>query len=391
MGDVYVALGMGGSGADLDAITAGAGDVLSGKVTVDREGEPIMGTLTLSGTADAAKVLSGYTFYNTDAKSRLTGTLQITSVVSFNVAQYSNLTLIASWAKPSKGPWSGVRVICKQGSYPTNVNDGTLFYEGSGTSATKSLAAGTWYFRAWNYIATNTGRMYGSYVDKTVTNNQIKGQQVFTSSGTFVVPNGVYKVDVFCVGGGGHGRNGQSGGSGYNPAGGGGGGYTNTGSYSVSPGQSFSVVIGAGGAGGASYTGGSTAVGSLLSSAGGKYTGAANGGDGGSGGGEPGFDKGADGGSDGSKGGGYYGGAGQGRTTRAFGESSGTLYAGGGGGGSSYGTHGRGGAGGGGNGGGGGGSANTGGGGGGGKGANSAMSSEGGNGGSGIAIIRWGY
>ena len=175
MGDVYVALGMGGGGADLEAITAGAGDVLSGKVIVDREGEPLAGTLALSGTADAAKVLSGYTFYNTEAKSRLTGTLQITSVVSFNVAQYSNLTLIASWAKPSKGPWSGVRVICKQGGFPTNVNDGTLFYEGSGTSATKSLAAGTWYFRAWNYIATNTGRMYGSYVDKTVTNNQGRG------------------------------------------------------------------------------------------------------------------------------------------------------------------------------------------------------------------------
>ena len=35
----------GGGGADLDVITAGAGDVLSGKVIVDQDGNPITGTI----------------------------------------------------------------------------------------------------------------------------------------------------------------------------------------------------------------------------------------------------------------------------------------------------------------------------------------------------------
>lgn len=118
-------------------------------------------------------------------------------------------------------------------------------------------------------------------------------------SGTFKVPANVYKIEVFCVRGGGHGQNGWKGSSngGCNPAGG-------------------------------------------------------------AGGGESGSDVGHNGGSDGSNGGGYYGGIGQGRTTRAFGKSTGTLYAGGGGGGTA---------------------------------AFYEPEAKGGDGGSGIAIIPWGY
>ncbi len=382
MGDVLVVPG--GGGGDLDAITAGAGDVLTGKTILNREGEPVAGTLSLSGNADASKVLNGYTFYNTNAKSKLTGTLQVTSVVSFNVAQYSNLTLIASWARPSRGPWSGLRVICKQGGYPSNASDGTLFYEGSGTSATKSLAAGTWYFRAWNYITTNNGRIYGGYENSSSNNIAIRGQQVFTSSGTFTVPAMVRLVNIFCVGAGGAGGHGSSGKTG----GGGGAGYTNTVSVNIAPGEALSVVIG--GIAGNQGNGGSTYVShsgtNLIYSSGGNGGNYSAAGNGGSGGGSPR----ANGGSNGSNGNLYSGtaGKGQGSTTRAFGESSGTLYAGGGGGGDG----GSGGAGGGGNGSPGYsdpdyGSDGTGGGGGGGS--NNWYS--GAPGGSGICIIRWGY
>lgn len=65
----------GGGGADLDVITAGAGDIISGKVIVGPDGEPLTGTLALSGDATAANVLSGKTFYNTDAKSKVTGSM----------------------------------------------------------------------------------------------------------------------------------------------------------------------------------------------------------------------------------------------------------------------------------------------------------------------------
>lgn len=43
----------GGGGADLDAVTAKAPDVLSGKVIVDQEGEPLTGTMPANGSQDA--------------------------------------------------------------------------------------------------------------------------------------------------------------------------------------------------------------------------------------------------------------------------------------------------------------------------------------------------
>lgn len=375
-------------------------------------------------TADTSHVLSGKTFYTNGTKR--TGTLTVQSVVNFKVAQYSNLTLIASWALPSKGPWSGLRVMCKQGSYPTSASDGTLFYEGSGTYATKALAAGTWYFRAWNYMTTNYGRIYNQYLDASVNNVQVKGQQTFTSSGVFTVPAYVRKLQVFLVGAGGSGGKSDY----YQRAGeggpGGGGGYTLTTTIDVTPGSNYQVSIGAPVAVSTANNGvnksGSSSFGSLTASGGeGNYSWyyptnrAGSGGNGGSGGGHIGessnYDAG-DGGSDGSDG--YRhassvgSGIGQHTTTRAFGESNGTLYSGGGGGGGyvardsqTYGSVGLGGAGGGGNGGysssvtyrlGHPGGANTGGGGGGGGCTKSSASNyEGGLGGSGICIVRWGY
>ena len=204
-------------------------------------------------------------------------------------------------------------------------------------------------------------------------------------------------INVFCVGGGG--------GAGMS---GGGGGYTTTGSAAISANTSYSIVIGAGGAGQSGYFGktdANTVQGGTTSafnvSAGGGYNGGAGrsnpgGGNGGSGGSYVGSSN--HGGSDGSNSSDpTYPGIGQGRTTREFGESSGTLYAGGGGGGnqsnwSDWG--GLGGDGGGGRGTQGGsrgtdGTPNTGGGGGGGyNGLDEVPSSGGGNGGSGIVVIR---
>lgn len=73
MGKVTMA-GTGG-GADLDVITAAANDVLAGKVIVGPDGEPLTGTLALTGTAADSQVLSGKTYYNTDAKTKRTGTM----------------------------------------------------------------------------------------------------------------------------------------------------------------------------------------------------------------------------------------------------------------------------------------------------------------------------
>lgn len=369
------------------------------------------GTFTSDANATEDKILSGYSGYVNGNK--VNGKLTVQSVVSFKVAQYSTLTLIASWAKPAKGPWSGLRIICKQGGYPANVNDGTLFYEGSATSAAKKLATGTWYFRAWNYITTNYGRLYGNYLSTTAVNSEIKGQQVFTSSGVFTVPDKVYEIEVFLVGGGGRGGTGTYYEKEAQGGPGGGGGYTGTKKMSVTPNVQYPVVVGAGSTdvnspGGSSSMNGFEVMGGESK----RYWGLgnSNGGSGGGSFGESFYDNAGDGGSDGSDGGmgSGPGGKGQGTTTRAFGEAWGTLYAGGGGGGgynakgsSTEGNVGYGGAGGGGNGGYGNqesyryglpGVVNTGGGGGGGGSIKASSAGwAGGNGGSGIAIVRWGY
>lgn len=190
-------------------------------------------------------------------------------------------------------------------------------------------------------------------------------------------------IDVFCVGGGGGG--GYTDNQSYNDGGGGGGGYTKTGSANPAEDTDYEIVVGAGG-GWRSSGGKSSAFGvEANGGSGAGYSGGAGGsGGGGAGGGES-YGTGGSDGSNGADGGQSKGGAGQGTTTREFGEETGTLYAGGGGGSTGYGSS-SGGEGGGGNGKLGSsnptsGAVNTGGGGGGGY-------QSGSNGGSGIVIIR---
>ena len=228
-----------------------------------------------------------------------------------------------------------------------------------------------------------------------------------TSSRSVAFCANTQNLDVFCVGGGGGGATT----AGYCEAGGGGGGYTEMEeSVSFAPYTSYTAYIGSGGS--ANSNGGTTSILGVNAQGGkhgekdsyptpgqGYYAG--SGGDGGSGGGGGGDDRGGAGGSDGGNGGRGYdadnnpkreadGGQGQGTTTRAWGDPSGTLYAGGGGGAGYYSADA-------GSGGGGegaqanspatNGEPNTGGGGGGGK---SVSGQEaGGSGGSGIILLRW--
>ncbi len=74
------------------------------------------------------------------------------------------------------------------------------------------------------------------------------GQIVYTSSGTFTVPTGVTSLSCVVVGGGG-GSTGCSGASQYSGAGGGGGGLA-YGTFSVTPGLTVTVQVGAGGTAG---------------------------------------------------------------------------------------------------------------------------------------------
>lgn len=106
----------GGGGADLDVITASAGDVLANKVIVDKDGEPLTGTLALSGTAADSQVLAGKTYYNTDAKSKRTGEMANrgawTSRIGVNgkaviPAGYHNGAGYVDQAITNRGAWTG--------------------------------------------------------------------------------------------------------------------------------------------------------------------------------------------------------------------------------------------------------------------------------------------
>lgn len=371
------------------------------------------------GNATANKIISGYSAYVNGV--RVDGTLGVQSILSFNAAVYSSTAIMLNWQNPTIGPFAGIRVVYKTGGYPTSMYDGTLCYQGPGNNynplgTSSALVDGfspgvTYYFRACGF-STQAGSLWLNNSTFTAGVSTTRGQQVFTDSGVFIVPDGVRSIDVFCVGGGASGGYGVSSSS-YAMRGGSSGRTATAKGINVSPGQQFAVTIGAGGPGDKSlvYSGNATSFGNnLVTAAGGVRYGVSTVGNGGSGEGV-GYNFNHDsgdydfhssrGGSDGSdgetswRGNGepVYGGTGQHCTTRAFGESWNTLYAGGGGGG------GEGAAGGAGGGGTGGnfriaptnGVPNTGGGGGGGARDGWYSINSGGSGGSGICIVRWGY
>lgn len=432
--------GGGGGGVGSDELTSLLSDVVKGKtaVTSDSNDEPGTGTLELTGNAVAAHVLTGESFYTTDPKNKIVGTMIVNSVLSFSVAAYSGRRVLLKWQNPYAAPgrpYCGVIIKWRSGSYPPVKGwDGTFegVYVGVGSSTTPGGWSEvyvdmpnlntTYYFTLTTYATTNLGHdlyshgygdpnspMYATCTTAATSIIQITYTQNYT------VPLGFTSADIFCVGGGG------GGGTGYRfteeayeqGGGGAGSGYTNTAyNIGVTAGQVLNCIVGAGGSGQAGYMstgdrGGSTSVarnGVILCNADGGYggRGASSGlnASGGSSGGAGGYNdldsnpsiRAGEGGK--SDGGGWSTALGQGRTTRAFGEAGNTLYAGGGGGGGvTHGGPGAGGAGGGGAGGasngtGNAGAANTGGGGGGGGGAVYGTAIGGGTGGSGVILIR---
>ncbi|MDD3187602.1 MAG: InlB B-repeat-containing protein [Bacilli bacterium] len=247
---------------------------------------------------------------------------------------YANATLTANWVinyytltvNPNGGTWIGNTsqslTTNNQVTIDTPTRNGYVFagwsLTGSGSTfndptftmgdADATLAA-TWY--SYANMFTYTGSC--TVIDDGSGNWRIK----FLTSGTFVLKVNA-AIDVFLVGGGS-----SLGGSGKTAT------YTN---ISINKNVSYSIVVGAGGAVGANGT---------ASTAFGKTAAAGSGANGGSGVGASGYTwNGGTGGSNGSNGYGAGGGAsvgtGQGSTTREFGETNGTIYAGGGGGGAGF-------------------------------------------------------
>ena len=419
------------------ATYSGVANSSTGLVTLEIKKK---GSYTLTTSNNANSNAEGNVTTVNVAKTGVRYTGQIVKINvpdSLGVANYSSNALTAYWGRPSTN-WSGVNLRRNTGSAPANRSTGTSVYSGTGNTGivvnssssvngytNTGLTANTkYYYSIFSYFNIN-GVSYWSTTYRTgsaTAANYVGSSVTITSTRNWSVPAGWRTIQIFGVGGGGGGAGGS-----YVARGGGGGGYTKTsGNIGVTPGTSYAITIGAGGRGGladgtgndsathAGATGGTTTFSNLFSVSGGgggrhnmTTGGGQSGGSGGSGGGAQGFyssgsssslnSSGAAGGSNGGAGGNrqckgdgtsWTGGSGQGTTTRAWGSSSGTLYAGGGGGGGRNGYGGgSGGSGGGGagsgSGSGGNGSANTGGGGGGGYDTNA-----GGSGGSGIMLIK---
>lgn len=184
----------GGSSVDLDVITAEAGDILAGKTGIDPEGEPLPGTLALTGNAQPQYVLEGQTFYSTDPKTIQNGSMphlsnntpidfasgnttpvivcdahfydtntdgvarmcfryngeagyivpntlfgypfSVNSILSFSVAVVSGRRVTATWRNPNQAagrPYSGVYIKYSTNGYPGT--GGTQIYKGVGSNA----------------------------------------------------------------------------------------------------------------------------------------------------------------------------------------------------------------------------------------------------------------
>lgn len=403
--------------------------VTANKILYDKSILGVAGTATYDATASSKYIYNGKTAYVKGYK--VTGTMTVNSILSFDYAAYSTTQIIVKWQNPSKGPFSGVVICAKTGGYPTSPDDNRK-YTGYGDNKNASawsnaiisgLTPGTtYYFRMWWYATCSAGDMFSSSAKQFTCATIASGRKVFTSSTTWTVPTGVKSIKIHCTGGGASGgTSDKSNNASMKSGGGGGGGYC---SYktniAVTPGETLTITVGTGGvhannggciAGNLSsvYRGGTA----LCIGNGGASSSKRYGSNGGSGGGAgaslSGYDvtNAGSGGSNGANGGGeaYYTGKGQGTSTREFGASSGTLYSGGGGAGAAHNwvsssdseqtsPAGSGGAGGGASGGGessagANGSAGTGGGGGGGGVSFVYGQKVGGNGGSGCVIIAW--
>jgi hypothetical protein len=86
MGKLWIPVG-GGAGSGSDDCTASKAEVLKGysAITSDSDDETVQGTLELTADAADGQVLSGKTYYNTNPKSKRTGSMTNQGAVSIKL------------------------------------------------------------------------------------------------------------------------------------------------------------------------------------------------------------------------------------------------------------------------------------------------------------------
>lgn len=130
MGDVNIKPG-GGGGADLDVITAGAGDILAGKTFVNAEGEPVTGTMPERGAWSTTIGVNGSVTIPAGCHS---GAGKITQSIpvqggSTTAPGTSNKTLVAGGRYVN----GNVVVTGDSGLVPGNIKKGVTIFGVTGT------------------------------------------------------------------------------------------------------------------------------------------------------------------------------------------------------------------------------------------------------------------
>ncbi len=180
----------------------------------------------------------------------------------------------STWALTNAGPitlgttpLSFKQIISLPVNLFTNTSAGVEFAAGVVTNsniATNSVV------KSLNGLMDNVTLVAGTNVSLFTNGNSliiaagVPNIQAFRSSGTFVVPTNVTRIEVEMWGGGG---GGGSSSTGYSGGGGGGGGY-DLGVFAVTPGSSYTVTVGSGG--NAGQAGGATSFGALMTASGGS-------------------------------------------------------------------------------------------------------------------------
>ena len=232
-------------GAPTDELTATPAEVMKGyKFLGSGSDDEQVGTLELTGNALVNHVLQGKTFYSTNPKQKLTGTMTVNSILSFSVAAYSGRRVLLKWQNPYAAagkPYSGVIIKASRGGYPAwDASAWDAIFSGAGNN----VAPGAWsqafmdlpalnttyYFTALTYAITSLGEIYSPAYDPSTVKYAVcatNGPAVITITGTqnYVIPEGYTQADIFCVGGGGGGGAGyRFTSNAYEQGGGGGGG-----------------------------------------------------------------------------------------------------------------------------------------------------------------------
>lgn len=164
----------------------------------------------------------------------------IASISNFSITPLDHRKLRLTWARPNGGLWNGVRLVFKQGSLPTNIEDGFLFKDSAEVYLdTEAMPDGMLFVRAFNYLTVSNGRWYDDgEISASIKVEEESGNITLSAgAGTWTVPDGVRKIRYILVGHGGAGAATGRGG------GGGGGGYFKTGYMEVTPGQGLSWIV----------------------------------------------------------------------------------------------------------------------------------------------------